>query len=71
MEHNFRITVDCSVEPRFLFIFELNLLFIDRDTVRFCCEVLVVMIGVCLVPVVDRGSASFDAEPLTEISILR
>ena len=68
--HDFRIYIDCSVEPRFLSIFELNLCFIDSNTVWFSGEVLIVVLSVGLVPVMDRGSASFDAEPLTEISTL-
>ena len=68
VEHDVRIHVNCSVEPRFLLIFELNLCFIDSNTVWFSGEVLLVVVGVGLILVMDRGSASFDAEPLTEIS---
>jgi hypothetical protein len=46
----------------------LNLLFIDRYAVRFNSEVLVLIRRILLIPVLDRGSASFDAEPLTEVS---
>jgi hypothetical protein len=53
VEHDFRFYVNGSVEPRFLLIFELDLFFINRNTVWFCCEVLVVMVGVSLVPVLD------------------
>ncbi|GEM_PF-5189201 len=52
-------------------MFELNLVFIDSDTIRLNCELLVVVGSVGLMPVLNRGSASFDAEPLTEISTLR
>ena len=69
--HDFRIDINRSVEPRFLFVPELNLFLIDRNTVRLCCEVLLVIISVGLVPVLNRCSASFDAEPLTEVSTLR
>jgi len=68
VEHDFCIHVNCGVEPRFLFLFELDLLFIDSNAIWFSDEVLIVVLGVCLVPVVGRGSASFDAEPLTEVS---
>lgn len=71
MEHDFRIDINRSVEPRFLFVSELNLFLIDRNTVRLYCEVLLVIISVGLVPVLNRGSASFDAELLTEVSTLR
>jgi hypothetical protein len=60
--HDFRLHVDGSVEPRCLLMFELDLFLINRNTVWGCCEVLIVMIGVL---VLDRGAASFDAEPLT------
>ncbi len=71
VEHDVRIHVNCGVEPRVLFLFELNLVFIDSDTIRLNCELLVVVGSVGLIPVLNRGSASFDAEPLTEISTLR
>ena len=71
VEYNIRIHVNCGVEPRVLFMFELNLVFIDSDTIRLSCELLVVVISVGLIPVLNRGSASFDAELLTEISTLR
>jgi len=71
VEHDFRIHINRGVKPRFLFIFELNLLFVNCDTIRFCGEILVVLISVRLVPVVNRGSAPFDAEPLAEVSTLR
>lgn len=46
MEHDFRIDINRSVEPRFLFVSELNLFLIDRNTVRLYCEVLLVIISV-------------------------
>lgn len=70
MERDVYIYINSGVEPRVLFIFKLNLRLIDSDTIWFIGEVLVVVVGVGLVPVVDRGLASFDAEPLTEILIL-
>ncbi len=69
--HDFRIDINRGVEPCFLFVSELNLFLIDRNTVRFSCEVLLVIISVGLVPVLNRGSASVDAEPLTQTSTLR
>jgi hypothetical protein len=44
------------------------LFFIDGDTIWLDGEVLLVVLSVGLVPVMDRGSASVDAEPLTEVS---
>jgi len=70
MGHNFRIHVNCGVETSFLFILELDLLFIDSNAIWSSDEVLIVVLSVYLVPVVARGSASFDAEPLTEVSTL-
>jgi hypothetical protein len=52
-------------------MFKLDLLFIDGNALWFNGELLLVVISVRLVPVVDRGSASFDAEPLTQVSTLR
>jgi hypothetical protein len=70
VEHDFRIHVNRGVEPRFLSVFELDLFLIDSNTIWFSGELLVVVLSVCLVPVVDRGSTSFDAEPLTEVPTL-
>ena len=70
VQHDFRIYVNCGVEPRFLFIFELNLFFINCNAIRFSGEVLLMILSVRLIPVLDRGSAFFDAEPLTQISTL-
>ena len=70
VKHDLRIHVNCGVEQRFLSMFELHLCFIDSDTIWFSGEVLIVVLGVGLVPVMDRGLASFNAEPLTEISTL-
>jgi hypothetical protein len=70
VEHDFRVHINCGVEPRVLFIFELNLFFIDSNAIWFSAEVLIVMLGICLVPVVDCGLASVDTKPLTEISTL-
>jgi len=70
VEHDFCLYVNCGIEPRFVFIFELNLFFIDSNTIRFSGEVLMIVVGVGLIPVMDRGSASFDAEPLIEVSAL-
>ena len=71
MEHDFRIDVDGCVEPDLLLVFDLDLLLIDGNAIRFGGEVLVVVLGVGLVPVVDGGSGSADAEPLAEIATLR
>ena len=70
VKDDFRIYVDGSVEPCFLFVFELDLFLINSDTVWLGCEVLVIIISVGVVPVLNRGSASFDAEPLAEVSTL-
>ena len=71
MEYDFRLNIDCGIEPRFLFVSELNLFFIDSNTIRFGSEVLLVVLSIGLIPVLDRSSASLDAEPLTEVSTLR
>jgi len=68
VEYNLCINVYRRVQPRFLFIFDLNLFFIDCYAVRFNGEILVVILCILLIPVLDRGSASFNAEPTTEIS---
>jgi len=52
-------------------VFGLNLFLIDWDTVWLRCDVSVVISGVGVVPMLDRGSASFDAEPLTQVAALR
>ncbi len=69
VEHDFRVHVNCGVNPRFLFILELNLFLTDSNAMWFSAEVLIVVFGICLIPVVDRSS-SVDAEPLTEVSTL-
>ena len=56
VEHDFRIDVDSGVEPDLLFVFELDLLLVDSDTIRIGGEILIVVVGVRLVPVVDGGS---------------
>ena len=68
VEDDFRIHVKCGVKPRFLFTVELDLRFINGDTVWLGGELLLVVLGVGLVPVMNRGVASVDAEPLTEVS---
>jgi hypothetical protein len=70
VERAFRVQVNCGAGPRVLFIFELNLFLIDSNAIWFSAEVLIVVLGICLVPVVNRGSASTDAEPYTEVSTL-
>jgi len=67
-KHDFRVDINRGVEPRFLLFFELNLFFINRNGIRFDREVLIVVIRICLIPVLYRGSASFNAEPLKEVS---
>ena len=67
VEHDFRIHINCGVEPRVLLMFELNLFFINRNAIRLSSELLLVIVSVRLVPVLNRGSASFDAELLTQI----
>jgi len=71
VKDDFRIHVNCGVKPRFLFIFELDLFFINGNTIWLGGELLLIVLGVGLVPVMNRGSASVDAEPLTEVSALR
>ncbi len=51
-------------------MFELDLGFIERDAIWFNGDVLIVVLGVRLVQLVDRSSASFDTKPLTEVSTL-
>ena len=67
MKHDFRIDINRGVESHFLLVFELNLFFINRNAIRFDRELLVVVIRIFLIPVLDRASASFNAEPLTEV----
>ena len=71
VQHNFRIDIDSGVEPCLLLVFELDLLLINGDTIRFDGEVLIVVFGVGLIPVVDSGSGSADAEPLAEVATFR
>ena len=71
MKHDFRIDVDSGVEPHFLLLRELDLLLVDSNTIRVSREVLVVVVGVELIPVLDGCSGSADAEPLTEVATLR
>ncbi|OAQ54131.1 hypothetical protein HTG_00960 [Natrinema mahii] len=52
-------------------MFELDLFLIDRNVIWLSGEILVVVSGVRLVPVLDRSSVSIDAEPLTEVSTFR
>ena len=49
------------------FDFELNLSFIDRDTLWLNGEILLVVRCMSLILVLDRGSVPVDAEPLTEV----
>ena len=51
--------------------FELDLFLVDSDTIRFDGELLLVVFSVGLIPVVDSGSGSADAEPLAEIATFR
>jgi len=71
VEHDFRIDVNGGVEPDLPLVFELYLFLVDCNAIRFGDEVLVVVLGVGLVPVVDGCSGSADAEPLAEIATLR
>lgn len=66
-----RIDINRGVEPRFLFVSELDLFLLDCSPVQFCCEVLFIIISIGLVPVLNRGSASLDAEPLIHTSTFR
>ena len=70
VKYNFRIDIDSRIEPDLLLVFNLNLFLINGDAVRFGREVLFVVLGVGLVPVVDGCSGSADAEPLAEIAAL-
>jgi len=45
VEHNFCIDVNCGVEPCVLFIFELDLFFIDGDTIWLGGELLLIVLG--------------------------
>ena len=69
--HDFRVDVDGGVEPDLLLFFELDLFLVNGDTIRFGGEVLIVVLGEGLVPVMDRGSGSADAEPLAEVPTFR
>jgi len=71
VKHDFRVDIDGGVEPDLLFVFELDLFLVDSNAIRFCGEVLIVMLGEGLVPVVNGGSGSADAEPLAEVATLR
>jgi len=44
------------------------LFLIDSDVIWFNSEALIVMLCILLISVLDRGLASFDTEPLTEVS---
>ena len=70
-KHDFRINVDGGVEPDLPLFFEFDLFFVDGNAIRFGSEVLIVVLGEGLVPVMDGGSGSADAEPLAEIATLR
>jgi hypothetical protein len=70
VEHDFRIDIDSGVEPHLLLFFKLDLFLVDSNTIRFGAEALVVVFSVGLIPVMDSGSGSADAEPLAEIATL-
>ena len=71
MKHDFRINVDGGVEPELPLVFELDLVSVDGNAIRFGGEVLIVVLGEGLVPVMDPGSGSADAEPLAEVPSFR
>jgi len=71
VEHDFRIDIDSGVEPDLPLFFELDLFFVDGNAIRFGGEVLTVVLGEGLVPMMDSGSGPADAEPLAEIPTFR
>jgi hypothetical protein len=60
MEHDFRFDINRRIELLFLFILQLNLPFIGRDTIRIASKDLFVVVSVRFVPVADRGSVLAD-----------
>jgi hypothetical protein len=68
VQHDFRLNVNSDIEPCCLFFAELNLFPIDCDTIWLGREVLLVVLGVGLKPVLNGCSGSADAEPLAEIT---
>lgn len=66
-----RIGVDSGVESDLLLVFELNLFPVDGDAIKFGGEVLLIVLSEGLVPTIDGGSGSADAEPFAEVVTLR
>ena len=57
--------------PTPLFLYELDLFLVDRDTVRFSGKSMITRVCVGVKPVIDCLSGSVDAEPLQAIANLR
>lgn len=68
VQHDFRVNIDCDVQPDTLFFSKLNLLFINRNAVWLGGELLFARLGVGVKPVMDGLSGSADAEPLQQIA---
>lgn len=68
VQHDVRINVDRSIEPRLQLFTELDLLLVDSNTIRFGRKALFVVLGVGLIPVLDGSPGSADAESLAEIA---
>lgn len=57
----FCLPINLGVQPRFLFVCELNLCFINGNVIWLNSELRLVVVSVCLVPMLNGGSGS--AEP--------
>ena len=63
--------VDGGVEPHLFSLAELDPFLIDRDPIRFGCEVSLTRVCVSVNSVVDNLSGTAAAEPLQQVSNLR
>ena len=68
--HDFRVHVDRGVKPDLLATSELDLLFVNRDTIGFGAKLLFTCVCVSVKPVMNGLSGSADAEPLQKVADL-
>ena len=71
MQHDFRLYINGDIDPTPLFLYELDLFPVDRDTFRFSGKSMITRVCVGVKPVVDGLSGPVDAESFQAIANLR
>lgn len=67
MQHNFQLHINRGVQPCFLFVFDPNLVLINRNVIWLNNDILFIVFSVCLIPVLNCCWGSAYAKPLAEI----